>query len=126
MLLCHVDADRSPTFKSLVASLRKRFRHIDDDLREIWPDIAQDYRNARGAESIPGFANTVYKYRAKCSDSNKGSRGGYRVIGYYHQEANTLYPIYIYSKLDQSDVSAKTVTATVKELTQMSLDIPPQ
>lgn len=126
MPLCYVDYKRSSTFTSLLSSLRKRFPRIDEDLADIWPNIARDYRNACRAESIPKFNDTVFKYRAKCSDMNRGSRGGYRVIGYYHGPENTLYPILIYHKADQEDVDEKSVANAVQELLQSSLDIPEQ
>jgi mRNA-degrading endonuclease RelE of RelBE toxin-antitoxin system len=122
--LCYVDLQRSPTFQSALGSLRKRFPRIDDDLKEIWPDIARDFRHARQAESLVGFKNTAYKYRAKCSDMKRGSRGSYRVIAYYHEPKNTLYPVFIYHKSDQDDVDKRTVSAVVQELLQLPLDIP--
>lgn len=86
-----------------------------------------DHRNACQAESIiPGFRDTVFKYRAKCSDMNRGSRGSYRIIGYYHAAENRLYAIFIYHKSNQSDVDKKTVARAVEELLQSSLDIPEQ
>lgn len=87
-------------------------------------DIARDHRGARRAESLIGFNNTVFKYRAKCSDMKRGSRGSYRIIGYYHEETNTLYPILIYHKSDQDDVDARNVSFAIKELLQLPLDIP--
>jgi mRNA-degrading endonuclease RelE of RelBE toxin-antitoxin system len=122
--LCYVDLHGSPTFASQLASLRKRFSKIDKDLEEIWPDIANDYRHARHAESIPRFQDTVFKYRSKCSDMSRGSRGGYRIICYYHQPKNTLYPILIYHKADQDDVDEATVATVVRELLQIHLDLP--
>lgn len=126
MPLCYVDFKRSPTFQSLLASLKKRFPRIEEDLAVIWVDIAKDYRNARQAESVPRFKDSVFKYRAKCSDMSRGSRGGYRIIAYYHREKNTLYPILIYHKSDQEDVDPKTVATAVEELLQSQLDLPSQ
>lgn len=119
MPFCYVDINRSPSFQSGLTSLRKRFPKIDKDLEEVWPDIARNHQEARQAESIPGFKNTLFKYRAKCSDMNRGSRGGYRIIGYYHQASNTLYPIFIYHKTDQSDINGREVAKLVKELLEM-------
>jgi hypothetical protein len=55
---------------------------------------------------------------------NRGSKGSYRIIGYYDNPRNTLYPIFTYHKSDQSEVDAKTVADAVQELLQMSLDMP--
>jgi mRNA-degrading endonuclease RelE of RelBE toxin-antitoxin system len=113
---CFLDKDRSPSFVSALSALRKRFPHIDNDLDEIWIDIARDHRNARKAESIPKFNDTLFKYRCKCSDMQRGASGGYRIISYYHKETNILYPIFIYHKADQSDINAK---ETVNQLTEL-------
>jgi len=113
---CFLDKERSPSFTSAVSALRERFPNIDNDLDQIWVDVATDHRNARGAESIPKFNDTVFKYRTKCSDMNRGSRGGYRIIAYYRKETNVLYPIFIYHKADQSDINVKETTKQVNEL----------
>lgn len=113
---CFVNFDRSPTFKNLLDELRKRFPHIDKDLEPIWLDICQDYRHARQADAIPGLGIPIFKYRCKCSDMKRGASGGYRIAGYYHSPDNTLYPILIYCKVDQSDVDAETIGAAAEEL----------
>lgn len=122
MPLCFVDFNRSPTFAASLTLLRKQFPNIDRDLEQIWPDIARDYRKARQAESIPKFKDTVFKYRSKCSDMKRGASGGYRVIGFYHQPNNTLYPIFVYHKAENSDVQPKTVAACIQELLNLILD----
>lgn len=123
MPLCYVDTNRSPTFKSLLNSFKKRFPRVEKDIEEIWPDIAQDYRHARQAESMPRFNDTVFKYRAKCSDMQRGSKGSFRIIGYYHQPNNTLYPILMYHKSDQHDVDRRGISEAIKELLE-SLESP--
>jgi mRNA-degrading endonuclease RelE of RelBE toxin-antitoxin system len=113
---CFLDKERSPSFTSAVSALRERFPRIDSDLNEIWVDIALDHRNNRGAESIPKFNDTVFKYRTKCSDMKRGARGGYRIIAYYHMKSNILYPIFIYHKADRSDINIKETQKQVAEL----------
>lgn len=113
---CYVDRNRSTTFCSLVQALKERFSHIEEDLEEIWVDIARDHRSARNADPMRGFNNTVFKYRSKCSDTRKGARGGYRIIAYYHASNNTLYPIFVYNKLDMEDISDDAVATAVKKL----------
>ena len=117
MSLCRVDLHRSPTYKYLLERHKARFPRIENDLGDsFWVDIARDYRNARQAESVPGFKNTIFKYRAKCSDMRRGARGGYRVIAYYHLPENTLFPLLLYHKSDQDDTSAEIVQQAIDEL----------
>jgi len=119
---CLVDPDRSASFRALLNSLRKRFPHLVDDLAEIWPKIATDYRNACGAESIPTFNDTVFKYRCKSTDLRKGAANAFRVIAYLHATNNTLYPLFLYYKGDLANLGAKAIAGLVKEFVD-SLDL---
>lgn len=113
---CYVDYKTSPTFRALVEHYKKLFPNIEKDLDEIWVDIALDHRNARQAEAIIRFDGKLFKYRAPCSDQNRGSKGGYRVCAYYNRDNNTLYPILVWPKTEASDLDYKTKNKAVKEL----------
>ena len=114
---CNVDHKRSPSFQALLEKYKKSgFPQIEDDVAEALTAIAQDHRNAKQAESIPKFNDSVFKYRQKCTDQKRGSQGGFRIIAYYDKATNTLYPIFIYPKSEKSDVDANTISRLVKEL----------
>ena len=113
---CKIDVDASPTFKRLLESHRKQFPKLLSDIIEALGRIQQDYRKAAGADAIPGFNQTVWKYRCKCSDLRQGTQGGIRIIAYYNAELGTLYPITFYFKRDQSDISKEAVQKIVDEL----------
>jgi hypothetical protein len=110
---CFVDYKRSPSFTAQVASLKKRFPHIEQDLDEIWPLIGLDRRNNCQGESIPTFNNTVFKHRCKSSDMRKGGRDAFRIISYYHEPTNTIYPIFIHPKCDLSVLPSKEIAKLV-------------
>lgn len=112
---CIVDSQRSLSFAKLLKSLTKRFPKIADDLAEVWPKIEQDYRQACGAESIPGGHDNIFKYQSKSTDMRKGAKNAFRIIGYYHAATNTLYPLFMYYKGDLSTISAKAITELVKD-----------
>jgi mRNA-degrading endonuclease RelE of RelBE toxin-antitoxin system len=116
--LCYVEF-RSPTFKILLDGLKKRFPHIEEDLKEVWVDIATDHERARHADPIPRYKRIIWKYRAPCSDMQRGAKGSYRIVAYFHQPKNTLYPILIYHKAERSDVDDKTIAAAMKELLEL-------
>jgi hypothetical protein len=121
---CNID-QRSPTFRALLEKYKKAgFPHIEDDVKEALAAIAQDYRNAKHGASIPRFENKVFKYRQKSTDQRRGAQSGFRIIGYYDKETNTLYPIFIYPKSERSDIDAETIKELVEELLS-SID-PPQ
>lgn len=111
---CLVDPDRSSSFANALKPLHKRFPHILEDLEEIWPKIAADYTQAAGAECIPGGKGLWFKYQSKSTDLRKGARNAFRVIGYYHELTNTLYPVFIYYKGDLSTIGPKAIGELVK------------
>jgi hypothetical protein len=113
---CNVD-QRGPTFRALLEKYKKAgFPHIEDDVTEALTAIAQDYRNAKHGESIPRCKDKVFKYRQKSTDQRRGSTGGFRIIGYYDKESNTLYPIFIYPKTERSDIDVESIKELVEEL----------
>jgi hypothetical protein len=75
-----------------------------------------DVRHARHARALLHFRNKVIKYRLPCSDQNRGTKGGYRLIAYFDENANTLYPISIFTKSDMEDIDDAEVTRCVQEL----------
>jgi len=64
------------------------------------------------------FQGKVFKYRVPCSDQGRGTRGGFRLIAYYHEPNNILYPISLYPKSDQDDIEDLEVTRCINELAQ--------
>jgi mRNA-degrading endonuclease RelE of RelBE toxin-antitoxin system len=63
----------------------------------------------------------LHKVRIQNTDIQKGKRSGYRCI-YYLKAKDSIVLITIYSKLDQSDVSAKRIKEILKEMNEK--DIP--
>ena len=113
---CLVDHLRSPTFVFLLDKFKKVFPHIEDDLAAALSDIRLDYRTAKHATALLHFGGKVLKYRMACSDQGRGTRGGFRLIVYYHQETNTLYPISMYPKSEREDIADADVERCVNEL----------
>ena len=122
MPLCNVDHSRSPTFQGLLEKYKKAgFPHIEEDVAEALVAIAQDYRKAKHASSIPRCEDRVFKYRQKSTGQRRGSQGGFRIIGYFHGANNTLYPLFIYPKSERETIDAETIKELVEELLR-SLD----
>lgn len=57
---------------------------------------------------MPRTGYTIYKVRVKNQDLKKGKRSGYRLL-YYLKTKTHVILITIYSKTEQSDVSANQV-----------------
>ena len=121
---CFVKSDSSPTYRTLLSRLKKEFPHVEDDVNKILPEIAQDFRHARHADSIPRFNDTLFKYRVPSSDQRRGTRGGFRLCAYYDKQNNTLYPVLIWPKSEDEDLDYEIKAKAVKELLQI-IELPP-
>ena len=98
-------------FKRNVRQLAKKYRQIKSDLRPVLDALRQ---GQTPGEQIPGVQYTVFKVRAKNSDSRKGKRGGYRII-YQRVDDGLIVLVTVYSKTEQSDI-------TSHEIRQIILD----
>jgi mRNA-degrading endonuclease RelE of RelBE toxin-antitoxin system len=113
---CTVDKTTSPTYQKLINNLKKQFPNVENDVDGILSDIAVDFRKAHHARSLPRFNDTLFKYRAPCSDQRRGSSGGFRVCGYYDKSKNTLYLILVWPKSEAEDLDYEVKKKAVKEL----------
>ncbi len=68
-------------------------------------------------DDIPKFklrGNKVFKTRLENPDANKGKSKGFRVIWYLVTSDNEIYPLTIYSKNDQQDISNKEIMRLIR------------
>lgn len=101
----------TPEFKRNLRALAKKYRHIRSDVQ---PVINQLVSGNFIGDQIPRTGFTVFKVRVRNSDLRKGKRAGYRLI-YYLQSQNEIILITIYSKTEQSDVSAARIRRIVQQ-----------
>ncbi len=98
-------------FKRNLRALSKKYRHIRLD---VAPIIEQIQAGDFVGDQVPRTGYTIYKVRVRNSDIRKGKSAGYRLI-YYLKTQTAVILITIYSKSDQSDVSAAQVRHIVRE-----------
>ncbi|MBI3696387.1 MAG: hypothetical protein HY238_16310 [Acidobacteria bacterium] len=92
------------------------YPHIDKDLEAAFKAISGN-REANQCRRVPRCGNpSVFKYRQKSTDIGRGASYGWRIIAYYHQPANVLYPILVYPKTEWSDVSTDLVKKALAEI----------
>ncbi len=84
------------------------------DLQPLLDDLQSG--NFRG-DQISGTGYTVFKVRLKNSDIQKGESAGYRVI-YQLKNANWVLLAVIYSKSDQSTITADQIRAIIDDFTE--------
>lgn len=101
----------TPEFKRNLRQLAKKYRQIKTDVQPLLDELTQ---GQTPGDQIPGVQYTVFKVRAKNSDSRKGKSGGYRII-YQRVHERLIVLVTIYSKTEQSDI-------TPQEIRQIILD----
>ncbi|AWB69258.1 addiction module antitoxin (plasmid) [Saccharobesus litoralis] len=106
-----VKLEYAPEFKRNVRQLAKKYRSIQKDLTPLLTTLEQ---GETPGDQIQGVGASMFKVRVKNSDSNKGKRGGYRVIYYVKQGTKTLL-LSVYSKNDQADVATNELRQLVEK-----------
>lgn len=104
----------APEFRHSSKQLKKRFPSIMKDLN---PVLIQLERGETPGDRIPGVPYRVYKVRLRNSDAKRGKSGGYRVIYYLETKEQTII-LTIYSKIDQTDISAEFIESVIEEYEQ--------
>jgi mRNA-degrading endonuclease RelE of RelBE toxin-antitoxin system len=78
--------------------------------------LAEQLKNdERPGDKIPGVGHDVYKVRLANPSAKRGKSGGFRVI-YYVQLVDSILLLTIYSKTEQTDISAEQIRRIVEEL----------
>jgi len=106
-----MEVEYSDAFKRQLKRLSRRYRRIRQDVQEVIDALLAD---KTPGEQITGTGYTLYKVRAKNSDSQRGKSGGYRII-YYLKTKTLCILVAIYSKSDQGDISAEALNRIVTD-----------
>lgn len=106
----------STTFKRQLKYLARRYRHVKQDIQPIIDALTAD---ETPGDKITGTGHTLYKIRAKNSDSKRGKSGGYRFI-YYLKTTEKCILVTVYSKSDQGDISAGELRQLISKIEQES------
>lgn len=98
-------------FKRNLRQFAKRYRHIKSDIQPLLDQLA---KTETPGDRIQGIDFAIFKVRAPNSDSGKGKSGGYRLI-YWHKDTSQVILVTLYSKSDQSDISAQQIRQIVED-----------
>jgi addiction module RelE/StbE family toxin len=90
-------------FQRRLRNLFKKYRKIRADIQ---PVIEQLQAGNFVGDQITGTGYTVFKVRVRNSDIEKGKSSGYRLI-YQIESPTNIILLLIYSKLEQTDVTAE-------------------
>src|SRR5215217_7295706 len=83
-----------------VERLKKKYPHIKEDIQPLINQLKQG-ETPGDRLKFPGVI--LYKDRARNTDAQKGTRGGYRVI-YLIIASNEIVMFAVYSKLEKTDI----------------------
>lgn len=113
---CAIDVERSDRFKQEFRDLQQKYPQTIDDVRDLFSRVAQNPRGVAKGQRYPIGKNDqeVYKYDCKCSNLQRGSNKGYRIIALYEPAANLVTPLAMYLKPD--DISVKEVVVAIAAL----------
>jgi mRNA-degrading endonuclease RelE of RelBE toxin-antitoxin system len=106
-----VQIEATTYFRNNLRTLAKRYRGIRKDLQPVLDHLVAGQIIG---EQVPGVGYSVYKVRVPNRDSQRGKRGGYRLLYYLRTETSVLL-ITIYSKSDQSDIAAPTIREIITQ-----------
>jgi len=95
----------TPEFKRNLRQLAKKYRQIKTDVQPLLDELMQGHTPG---DQIPGVQYSVFKVRAKNSDSRKGKSGGYRII-YQRVNERLIVLVTIYSKTEQTDITPEEI-----------------
>lgn len=105
-----IQLEYTAEFKRNLRTLSKKYRHIRSDVQ---PVLDQLLEGETPGDQIPHVGYSVFKARISNKDSQKGKRSGYRFV-YYLKTPTRIILITIYSKADQSDISAKQIQKIIQ------------
>ncbi len=98
-------------FRKRTKRLRRKYPAIHADLR---PLVLRLQNDERPGQRIPRVGYAVYKVRLPNRAARRGKSGGFRVI-YYVQLSDRVTLLTIYSKSDESDISAREIQELARE-----------
>ncbi len=107
-----IQVEIAEPFVKKLKRLLKKYSHAYEDVQGL---ISQLERGETPGDQVQQTGYTVYKVRVRNSDVPKGKSGGYRVI-YYVRTPVRVTLIMIYSKTEQTDISAEIVKRLIEDL----------
>ena len=95
-----------------IKHLKRKYPAVTTEVRKLVAELEND---ERPGDKIPGVGYDVYKVRLPNPSAQRGKSGGFRVI-YYVQLATRIVFVTIYSKTEQSNISADRIRQALADL----------
>ncbi len=101
------------TFQKCLKILKKKYRHIKDDIIDIIRRLESD---ATLGDPVPGWDREIWKIRAASSDMKRGKSGAFRIIYLFKENDRKVYLLTVYFKGDKDDISDDEIEKLLKKL----------
>ncbi|MBI3913319.1 MAG: type II toxin-antitoxin system RelE/ParE family toxin [Chloroflexi bacterium] len=103
------------SFLESIRRLKKKYPHANADAQVALNVILQ---NPFLGVVIPG-GHGVRKLRVRSSDLQRGKSGGFRLIYLLEGEQERIYPLLMYAKTEQADVTRRELQELLDALTRI-------
>ena len=107
----NIEVEYTLEFKRNIRQLIKKYPSIRCDIEPIIQGLQQ---GELLGDRIQHSGYVIYKLRVKNSDNRKGKSAGYRII-YYLKTVVNIVLVTIYSKSEQSDITANELKTIIKQ-----------
>lgn len=101
-----------PYFLKALKHLRRRYPRIAADLKTLTDQLET---GETPGDRIQHVGHIVYKVRLRNTDSQRGKRGGYRVI-YYVKTQSRIFLLTIYAKTRLADIHVEEIRRIIDEM----------
>lgn len=102
-----------PAFEKDLLKIARKYPSVIEDISNLFDSFEKGEIEGNPIPRLRLKANKVFKTRMANPDANKGNSGDFRVIWYLVTANNDIYPITIYSKSDQIDITPSEITKLI-------------
>lgn len=102
-------------FEEDLFKLSRKYPTVVNNVEELFENFEIGIIKGNPIQRLSLKGNRVYKTELKIPDANKGAKGGFRVIWYLVTSDNFIYPLTIYSKSDQKDISLREIMRLIRK-----------
>ncbi len=101
------------TFQKCLKILKKKYRHIKDDIIDIILELESD---SPSGDPVPGWNREIWKIRVASSDIKRGKSEAFRIIYLLKENDFKVYLLTIYFKGEKDDITSDEIEKLLKKL----------
>lgn len=110
----NVHESGSPVYQKSLKDLCKKYPHAQADIEEALKRLNPN-PCVPPSKRVPRFPDNHIRYiRAKSTDMQRGTRGGFRLV--YLVEKQDIYPLLVYAKTRTEKLPIEDITCSLESL----------